>query len=571
MNFRALLFVAFAMTPSASALEPAGLRPLDVSALSFIAPAARIVLGQTEHIELEVVARAADGSPLDSAPPRLAASTGTLSPPERVAPGHFRTRFTPPAERFPHVAIVFAVLETAERTHVGFIPLHLWGQGQTVARTKPRSSVTVFIGNEGFGPVVADDEGAARVPIVVPPGPERAVATSVDALGNESQKTIDLGVPPFNRLAMMPIDNLTAADGTGEARLLAFVVDKKGAPLFDAKFDSRASVGRVEDVLGLAPGMFRLVFRPGLAPRGTATVEVSLAGHPESRASATVELLTGRPSRARLESRATALRADEPRTAVVDVRLFDSANNPVPAEAASVDVDTGRIDASEPLPGGGARITWTLPADAGAATATMSVRLPDGTVLGAHSVRLLPGTSQPVALDAVATPDEPVPSRARLVVGAGIGVNVVNNDAGFVGVGPALSLLVRVPMLDGTVHAGLTTAVLQSVRGDGVERRDFPLLLEGAWRPLLTSDLTLHVGGGAGVVLSDIARGSGTRVVEPSLGAQAVVGVGWRLGPGFLEADVRAGYALNLAQFTAPSHGGSPLGLGLVLGYRFGV
>lgn len=646
---------------------PAPARALDVSALEWMVAAPRIVLGETTAVEVKLTARRADGTPLDVAPPRLSTSTGSVGPPQRQAPGVWTATFTPPAVAFPHVAILFATIDTAATSAVGFIPLHLWGKGQTTVRTKPGSRVTVFIGNESFGPVAADEDGAARVPIVVPPGPERAVARSIDAVGNESQKTIDLGVPPFNRLALLPLDDVASADGAGEARLLAFVVDKKGQPLYEARFAARASVGEVDPApVGLSPGMFKLGYRPGKAPRGEARVDVSLAGDPGSVASATVRLLSGRPARARIDAPRTSLGADEPRAVVLDVRLFDPAGNAVPAVAATVDVDVGRIDEIAQSPDGGRKVTWVLPSQlrrpattpsttpstmsgpgALQQTATLTVRAPSGEVLGTRELVLLPGRPARLALDplepvvadgqrsvevrlrvsdaagnplvptgaALAVPPEAgellaatvdgtvyrarfVPAsrdrqdfvviqgtlgplqtkaqvrilprpRARLLVG--LGVVAGTNYGPLVQAGPDLSLLVRLPGFDGAVHAGLSVSLLQSLQAPaGVDHRSFPLLLEGAWRPLLTPEMSFHLGGGVGVVLTDeLAKSGGVerRTVLPGAAVQAVAGLGWRLGPGFLEVDGRVGSGLTFPEAAV----GAPLGAGVVLGYRFGI
>lgn len=677
-----VLWLAAALVAGSAAAQgtslppaPAPARALDVSALEWTVAAPRIILGETTVVEVKLTARRADGTPLDVAPPRLSASTGSVGPPQRQAPGVWTATFTPPAVAFPHVAILFATIDTAATSAVGFIPLHLWGKGQTTVRTKPGSRVTVFIGNESFGPVAADEDGAARVPIVVPPGPERAMARSVDAVGNESQKTIDLGVPPFNRLALLPLDDVASADGAGEARLLAFVVDKKGQPLYEARFAARASVGEVDPApVGLSPGMFKLGYRPGKAPRGEATVEVTLEGDPGSVASATVRLLSGRVARARIDAPRATLGADEPRAVVLDVRLFDPAGNAVPAGAATVDVDVGRIEEIAPGPDGGRKVTWVLPAQlprpgtppatppsttpsttpstlsgpgALQQTATLTVRAPSGEVLGTCELVLLPGRPARLALDplepvvadgqrsvevrlrvsdaagnplvptgaALAVPPEAgellaatvddkvyrarfVPasrdrqdlvviqgtlgslktkaqvrllprSRARLLVG--LGVVAGTNYGSLAQAGPDLSLLVRLPGFDGAIHAGLSVSLLQSLQAPaGVDHRSFPLLLEGAWRPLVTPELTFHLGGGLGVVLTDeLAKSGGVerRTVLPGAALQAVAGLGYRLGPGFLEVDGRVGSGLTFPEAAV----GAPLGAGVVLGYRFGI
>lgn len=647
-----------AAAPAGAQLREARGRALVVNAFEWQVASPRIILGDTTGVDVVLTARQPDGTPLDVAPPRLSVSTGSVSPPVRRAPGVWTTTFTPAAVSFPHVAILFATIETAATSAVGFVPLRLWGRGQTTVKTKPHSRVTVFIGNESFGPVDADEDGAARVPIVVPPGPERAVARSVDGVGNESQKTIDLGVPPFNRLAMVPLDDVASADGSGEARLLVFVVDKKGEPLYEASFVSRASVGEVDGApVGLSPGMFRLGYRPGKAARGEARIDVTLDGAPGSAASARVALLSGRPTRASIETPRAALSADEPRAVTLDVRLFDQAGNAVPATAASVDVDYGRIDEMSAAAGGARRVTWVIPpqlrsgegGDALEQQATLTVRSPSGDVLGTRSVALLPGKPARLSFDAVeavvadgqtsvevrlrasdAAGNVLVPTgasvalasggggdelvagtvdgrhyrirfipaardrqdfafldgtmgelkartrvrlvprpRPRLLVGPG--VTAGSNYGSLLQAGPDLSLLVRLPGLDGAVHAGLSVSMLQALDAPaGVDHRSFPLFLEGAWRPLLTSDVAMHLGAGLGFVLTDELKKVGaeeSRLVLPGAAAQAVAGVGYRLGSGFLELDVRAGYALTFPG----SDVGAPLGVSGVLAYRFGI
>ncbi len=628
-------------------------RGLDVDAFTWTVREPRIVLGDAHGVTLELAAKTPSGGPLDVAAPTLSASTGRVGPPRRTGPGTWTATFTPPGEAFPHVAIVSATLETATGTAVGFVPLPLWGKGRTTVKTKPGSAVTVFIGNESFGPVTAGDAGEASVPIVVPPGPEHAVARSVDDVGNESQKVIDLDVPTFNRLAVVALDDVAAADGSGEARLLVFAVDKKGAPLYEAKLETKASAGAVsKEPVPLSPGMFELLFHPGKAARGTAKIDVSLVDAPGSTATAAVQLLSGRPARASLDTRTKVLTADDPRTVHVELRLFDEAGNAVPANAASVDVDFGRIDSVSPAGKDARSVAWVvparLPAHEGALAATLTARASSGAVLGTRRISLLPGKPARLrfdpadavvadgrssvelhlrAVDAVGNPLVPtgaamavdgaagqlvaatvdgtlyrarfVPApadragfvevrgafgalsadttvktvprpRARLLVGAGL--EGASNYGALLQAGPELSLLVRLPGLGGAVHAGLSVSVLQSVAAPAhVDHRSFPLLVEAAWRPLLAPGLALHLGAGAGFVITDEVDDAGAadeqRSVLPGAAAQAVAGLAYRVGPGLLELDGRAGWGLTFPLAAV----GAPVGAGVVLGYRFGI
>jgi hypothetical protein len=646
LTFARVLIALFAalLCGVAHADKKAETRALDVTSLEWKLDTTRIVLGETATVQIALTAKKPDGTPLDVAPPRLSASTGALSAPVRTAPGAWTTTFTPPKEMFPHVAIVFATIETAGTTAVGFAPLHLWGKGQTSVKTKPGSKVTVFIGNESFGPVDADKNGEANVSIVVPPGPERAVAKSIDDVGNESQKTIDLGVPGFNRLAMLALDDVASADGA--ARILAFAVDKKGEPLFEAKLKTKGSIGELEEPVGIAPGLFLLTYKPGKsAARGIARIDVSLEGAPESKAQTEIKLLTGRPVRADIATATTKLTADDPREVVLELHLYDQSNNAVPVNAASIDVDIGRIDSMSDLDGLGRRITWLIPAELkpGMDKATASVRLPDGTILGKREIPLLPGKpvraffdpTVPVVADGKSTVELRlhvvdaagnglVPTGVNIDVDRGYGelvapavdgrsfkivlipeprdqedVAVVKGSAlgvsttaevslkprprawllvgpGIVAgwnygqltqAGPDLSLLVRLPGFDGSTHAGLSVSMLQSiVAPTGVDHRSYPVFLEGAWRPLIGPDVALHIGAAAGFVLTDEVR-TDARTVLPGVAGQAVLGAARRLGTGFLELDLRAGYGVTFPGADV----GAPVGLGAVLNYRFGI
>jgi hypothetical protein len=641
-----------------AAAAPSSPRRVDIKAFEWEVGVDPIVLGDTTEVPITLTASLSDGSVLDIAPPILRASTGSIAPPERTEPGKWTTTFTPPPERFPHVAILSAQVDQAEGSVIGFVSVPLWGKGRLKVKTKPSSDVVAYIGNEEFGPAKADDEGVAWVDILAPPGPERAVAHSKDIAGNESQKVVDLGVPPFNRLALIAVDEVAAADGSSEAQLLAFAVDKKGQPLFEAVLEVSASVGAFEgDPLAISPGVFRLRYRPGEAPTGEATIDVGLPGAPASRAQAKVRLLSGPPVRAELEATPDALTVDDDPVVTVTARLFDQAGNTTPPNAGRFDVDVGRIDKRDVIDDDGVSVRWVLPSQVPATPPTLTARTTQGDVVGTISVQVRPGRAVSLSLDAIESvvadgessaavvvravdragnaviaPDlelsmadaeivgrseedgvvfaRLVPAvsdqeelrtltatsgtlrastrvrvlprpRARLLVGAGLAAGW--NYGLMLSGGAELSFLVRVPrLLDESFHAGLSLGGLAAIPGEletpsGVavtrQHRAFPLHAEVAWRPLLTQELSAHVGGGLGLVFSDlelVPAGAGVtaqRTVTPAASLQAVGGLAYRLGPGFVEADLRVGWAQPLSA----GFGWTPLGTALIVGYRFGL
>lgn len=653
MPFVALIALALvAGTPTARAAEPRA-RAIDATALTFAVEPARIVLGDTTAAKLTLTAKHRDGTPLDVAPPLLTVSAGALSAPTRTDAGVWTVTFTPPKEAFPHVAIVAATIETATSSAVGFAPLHLWGKGETAVRTKPNSSVTVMIGSDAHGPVQADKTGLAKVPLVVPPGPERAVARSVDEVGNESQKAIDLGVPPFNRVALLALDDPVAADGGARGRLLAFVVDKKGAPLFSAKLKPKATVGAFAgEPAGVAPGVFLLTWQPGKAAPGTAKVSVALEGAPGSTAEASVKLISGGPAKAVFTLSRNSLTADDERVVETVLHLFDDAGSAVPASAATVDVDYGRIDAISTLPDGTRRINWLIPPQTERTEVTITARVPSGKVLGDAKVALASGKPARLYFDKpegviadgqsgvdlvlhvtdrsgneLTAKDARVEVEARagkiesanvdgkrlvarlvpvandhpdfvrvtgtigaitaqtlvktaprpaawLLVGAGLAIG--SNYGALLSAGPELSLLVRMPGLDGSLHAGVSASVLQSLLRPPpvLDQRSYPIWAEIGWRPPLSPEQAFHLGGAVGVVLGELGYpidGVPRHTVEPSLGAQVVIGWAHRLGPGFLEFDGRVGSARALSGVAGERLVGLPVGAALVTSYRFAL
>jgi hypothetical protein len=641
-----LLATASWAAPSASPTA----RSLDVDTFAFAADPGRIILGETVSATVRITAIDDDGRPLDVAPPSLTVSTGALAPPVRVAPGVWTTTFSPPKDAFPHVAIVAATIEHGPKTAVGFVALPLWGKGQAAVATKPNAQVTVAIGADRFGPVASNAAGDVRVPILVPPGPETALARSVDAVGNESQKTISLGVPGFNRLAVVALDDVVAGDGAGEGRLLAYVVDKKGDPLVDARLTAKATIGQIDGPTAVAPGLYELRWLPGIARAQDATVTISLDGAALSSAQVKLRVIAGPPTRAEIVIPRRALSADDDPAVPVRLTVFDSGGSPVPFAAARVDVDHGRLEGAQ---GDVTRqLRWILPRARHRTSARITVRGTDGAVLGTADLALLPGrpaalrlelpgevvgdgtvgapvvvaavdaagnelVPRGVVLDAeggrivaptldvegrrlralfvpeprddeavvevrarltslsVGTPLRILPrARPALLVGPGLGSSWGYGDV--LAVGPELSLLVRLPVLDGAAHGGLTLGVHEGIASASASSfsswRTWPVLLEAAWRPMLTPELGVHVGAAGGLVVvdaSDVVDGVAVRAVEPGIAGAAVVGVAWRVGPGMLELDARVGAGGSLAP--TPLVAAMPLGAGLVLGYRFGL
>ncbi len=640
--------------------------PIHASAFAWTVDPAKVVLGDTDTVNVVLTAKAKNGQPLEDALPRVTTSVGTVSAPEWTAAGTWHlTLSLPKDETLPRVAILVATMDSRASLAVGVLAVPLWGKGKSVVRTKPNSTVTLKVGADSFGPVTADADGRAVVPIVVPPGAAKGKAMSKDEAGNESEASIELGIPPFNRLALGVVDDAAIADGTGVARLVAVLVDEHGAPVIafgvepQKTLRAKASVGTVAIASSGEPGIALLELSPGKTKEAKSDVDVMLEGLASSSAKGTVELIAGQIARAEISLATALLTADDvDREVAAVVQLVDDAGRPTPAPTIGVSVDAGRVKsvtANKENRSGPRNVAWLLPDRSQPEPATLSVTLPNGKLLGAAQLALRPGKPVKLAFDrvppmvadgeaaleltlrgtdrfgvavapigALVEMDEgrivdiviegevakvhvipsAVDERRALKVNAGVEALAANvevqalpkpavaslvgaslavgsNYEDVIAIGPEVSALVRLPLLEGTIAAGASVALLQSLTRPArlADHRAIPVMAELAWRPPFRGDFDLHFGVAAGFILVDAVPRNQTRhLLIPSVGGQAVLGVVWRLGPGALEIMGRGGTATYFDDFLGNDGNGDPvldddvqlpIGAALTVGYRF--
>jgi hypothetical protein len=245
---------------------------LGTGALSVKLTPARALAATGDPVLLDV---SADGAPPDA---RLTATTnaGTLGAPRPAGPNRFRLSFTPPRERFPQVALVRLELEHGTDRESTWVAIPVDGsETLTLETTKPHAKVDVTIGGKTFGPVQADARGQVEVKVVVPPGITTASVRSVDRLGNQKVKSIDLAPPPFPlaRLAIPAGASASWAD-VKPLPVEVFAIDPSGAPA-DAPPALQTSHGSLDaPVPGPVPGAFEATLRPldKLPPDRRATI-----------------------------------------------------------------------------------------------------------------------------------------------------------------------------------------------------------------------------------------------------------------------------------------------------------
>lgn len=311
-----------------------------------------LVLGTVESVPVTILAPESEG---EARPLRVSVNVGAFEEVVRKAPGVYESRFRLPATRYPQVALVAVWRETGPAAPITFLRIPLSGKTTLPVGTRRGAEVSVVVGEEIFGPVKANRRGRAVVPIVVPPGVTEVVARSTSGT-TESQKTVPVDVPPYNRLTLAVTPYLIEADG--RASITAHV------------FYDRASPPPIERVVVLAPrgevtplsaekGHYRFRYVP---KRGESAAEVTLRarvrGDRRSKAEATLSLGTPIPQRIVVRRAAPGLVADGESRTTVEVLLMDKLGLGVAQRTLTTTTTAGRFTGGKDL--GGGRYALTL-------------------------------------------------------------------------------------------------------------------------------------------------------------------------------------------------------------------
>lgn len=304
-----------------------------------------VVLGKTESCT--VVIQTDDPAAGDETPLRLSVNVGSFSEPVRLGPGRYRAVYSPPATRFPQVALVAAWRETGPDARVDFLRLPLLGVARLPVTARPGARVRVRVGSETFGPAVADRSGRAVVPVVVPPGVTQGQILLKEKRGAEVVRSIPVEAPPYNRLTAAIVPHAAAADGATAVRL-EVLYDLGGAEVPPDRIQVTPSVGAVS-LRSASRGLFSFRYTPPAgAPAPSVTFAISVAGDPTARATALLSLRAPPPARVVVTAPPPA-RAGSGAPAVIDVLVVDAGGNGLPG--LEVDVTAN----GEPLPLAAAR------------------------------------------------------------------------------------------------------------------------------------------------------------------------------------------------------------------------
>lgn len=173
-----------------------------------------IVLGRTPVAKLTLML---DGAQATREKLRLTVNVGELGPPKQIGPATYEASYTPPATKFPQMALL-GVWRDGATGPAEFLRLPLHGVTKVPVTSKPGAEVSARIGDAVFGPEVVSPRGTAEISVVVPPGAKDTVILAKVA-GVTTQRTVGLEVPPYSRLAAAINPGATGPGFTGTARL----------------------------------------------------------------------------------------------------------------------------------------------------------------------------------------------------------------------------------------------------------------------------------------------------------------------------------------------------------------
>ena len=320
-----------AVTPGPGAGEAAGAR---LPRVSVQPERAALMLGSDTAVGLTIDV---SGFPPGSAPVvRVLTNVGSADPPAPGGvPGRFVTRYLPPADRFPQVALIVIEASAADRAARAVLRLPMAAATEMPFRTDPRAQVTLRVADRVFGPVTADATGRLKLPIVVAPGVGIGLARAVDQFGNLNETIVDLQPTPYPRAVILAPPRLEV--GTF-APFSVFATEPRGDAAPAQQIQLRPSRGQVHPVETGPDGEARFLYE---VPNSvdTVTFEASKSGDPSGSAQVTRALEPGPAHRLTLASTTNWLVLGSGESARLNLAAEDRFGNPVPCRDAILRAD----------------------------------------------------------------------------------------------------------------------------------------------------------------------------------------------------------------------------------------
>jgi hypothetical protein len=297
-----VLAAASALPSGAGAAAPA-------CSLSVTAEPATLTMGRDRKARVRIVTAGGE--------PQLAASVGRVENVQGHGGGVFFADYVPPRQGYPQVA----VLAARDGDACGWTAIRLVGVGEAVVRARPHAEINVRIAGRTFGPVTADRDGKAVVPVEVPPGVRYAY---------HGEQEIELGLPAYRHLAALADPTSVRADVESVVDVLLVASSDDGTPRPGVRMSWKPSQGVLSVPEPAGPGTFRARWTIPAGKAEPATLSAALEG--EEPIAMTVKRLAGPPAALEIGADRARVVAGEPAPLAVEIRLRDSQGNAADGE-----------------------------------------------------------------------------------------------------------------------------------------------------------------------------------------------------------------------------------------------
>jgi hypothetical protein len=263
-----------------------------------------VTLGQDRTASVSINLAGGDRQSLAGVDISVLASSGTVENVTALGGGQFTALYTPPAVKYPHVALLTVVDRRDPGRVFGSVAVPLVGRVDFPVQVTAGNKVILGIGDKKYGPIQSDAQGRATVPIVVPPGATQADVTQVAPDGKTTSSMLDLKVPDVRRVQLFPPNTAVPSDGGRQVPMRAFVTLPDGKADPSAPITFTATAGSISAAKHEGNGVYVAMWTPPtLATATQATIGVSLADKPQTHIdSMTVNLVSARPARLQLSA-----------------------------------------------------------------------------------------------------------------------------------------------------------------------------------------------------------------------------------------------------------------------------
>jgi hypothetical protein len=316
----------------------------------------KLIAGEGQQAFLHITVTDAEGKPQAGLPLEITTNVGQVKHLRDLGKGKYKAVYLPPGDPFPQVGIIMVANPMGarlDRVAVGRAVIPITARIELPGKTKRGTKMSMEIAGKRFGPVVADNRGKFKLPILVPPGYQRGKATSIDRVGNKRTRLVSLYLPETNQLGLWGYPRILPADGKSKSRLLVTTIDPYGIPADIGGVKITAKHGKVSNVKDIGKGLYEAYYTaPTTTAKGNDELVVSFPkGGKKSRAMFEELLLPGPVDK--VEVKVTELLPTDDKTrGKITVDIHDKRGNPVGGQRVALTVSTGKLsEVKETSPG----------------------------------------------------------------------------------------------------------------------------------------------------------------------------------------------------------------------------